>query len=36
MASWYETEIIDCIQYIRNMCIKKEKKQHIEREVKEL
>ena len=24
-----ETEIIDCIQIIRNMCIKREKKQHM-------
>ena len=24
-----ETEIIDCIQIIRSMCIKREKKQHM-------
>ena len=30
MTSLCETEIIDCIQYIRNMCVKIEKKQHME------
>ena len=33
-ASQCETEIIDCIQYIKNMCIKREKKQHMQRQVK--
>ena len=33
-ASQCETEIKDCIHKIRNMCVKKEKKQHMERQVK--
>ena len=28
-SSLCEKEIIDCIQIIRNMCIKREKKQHM-------
>ena len=34
-TSYCETEIKDCIQYIRSMCIKREKKQHMKRQVKE-
>ena len=34
-ASLCETDVIDCIQVIRIMCIKIEKKQHMERLVKE-
>ena len=30
MASLCEIEIIDCIQVIRTICIKKEKKQHMQ------
>ena len=33
-ASQCETKIKDCIHKIRNMCVKKEKKQHMERQVK--